>query len=843
MFRQITPFAVSGALSLALTTPALSQPPQTSSQERSSALEEVIVSAQRRAENVQDVPISITVLSQEQITNSNVVNSADIAAYTPSLQANTRFGPENATFTIRGFTQDLRTTASVATYFAEVVAPRGQSTQTSGDGAGPGSLFDLENLQVLKGPQGTLFGRNTTGGAILLVPNRPSDNFEGYVELTKGNLNSERLQAIVNAPITNAFAMRLGIDKSERDGTLNNIMNVGADSLGNVDYTALRLSTLWNITDTLENYTIFTHVDSESNGYTSQLYACDDPTSRLADPAAYDPQALIDGLPDLIALNINPLNPIPGVNTGSPFAFFTFQGCQDQLENQRQSGQFGFYDIASTVADPITRFEEKRFINTLTWDLTENITVKNILAYAHLHTENSSNIFGNYFPDQTDLEGKRELTVGITIANPDIPVTSQETWVWELQMQGLSDSGRFDWQAGLYYENSQPDGFSGNNAASFLYCEVATIAGDPTQANCFDPLNGLLGGVLNYRVKTEYLNKAVYAQGSYDIFEPLSVTLGLRYTWDETEGVGTKELYRFSGTASQPPQITSQAPSLESTAPTGMLEFTYRPLEDVMTYARYTRGYRQGTVNMAADPGLDTHEPETIDTYELGLKASFDWPIPGRFNIAVFDNTLTDMQLQGGYISTTSGPTTAIFNAGEGESRGVEIEAFFRPFEFLTASLSYSKLDTELVESADFCDRVAAVGILEGFSCTPIADAGNELPFAAESSYVLNLIWTLPVPLEWGLMTLGTTYAYTGEQRVAADSQTPDPYIDEFALFNANIDWSGIFGSNFDLVVFGSNLRNEEYETYKSGTLRTLGFDSRSVGQPKFFGARLRYNF
>src|SRR3546814_13370227 len=111
-------------------------------------------------------------------------------------------------FAIRGFTQDLRTTASVATYFAEVVAPRGQSLQNSGDGAGPGSLFDLENVQVLKGPQGTLFGRNTTGGAVLIVPKKPPDYFEGYIEGSGGNFDARRLHAVVNVPVTDTFKLR-----------------------------------------------------------------------------------------------------------------------------------------------------------------------------------------------------------------------------------------------------------------------------------------------------------------------------------------------------------------------------------------------------------------------------------------------------------------------------------------------------------------------------------------------------------------------------------------------------------------------------------------------------------
>src|SRR3546814_9808695 len=119
---------------------------------------EVIVTAQRREERAQDVPISITVITPQQMSNANITNSGDLATYTPSLSVNTRFGNEKPTFAIRGFTQDLRTTASVATYFAEVVAPRGQQSHTSGDGADPGPLFDLETIQGTKGPPGTTIG-------------------------------------------------------------------------------------------------------------------------------------------------------------------------------------------------------------------------------------------------------------------------------------------------------------------------------------------------------------------------------------------------------------------------------------------------------------------------------------------------------------------------------------------------------------------------------------------------------------------------------------------------------------------------------------------------------------
>jgi|GEM_PF-194413 len=800
---------------------------------RKPVVEEVIVTAQRREENLQDVAISITVVDQEQISNADMTNSADLANYTPSLSSNQRFGPENASFAIRGFTQDLRTTASVATYFAEVVAPRGQSSQTSGDGAGPGALFDLENVQVLKGPQGTLFGRNTTGGAVLIVPKKPTEEFEGYAEAMGGNLDALRAQAVVNFPVNDDIRLRFGVDHKERQGHLNNITGIGPDELGNVDYTAARLSLVWDITDDIENYSILSYVDSDTNGYTTRLFACN--------------TDIVPSVADLTGLLRGILSGELGFDTltsvANPFALFTAQPCQQQLADQEASGQDGFYDLQSSVPGTFTKIKEKRFINTTTWDITDNLTFKNIFAYAHLHTENGTNVFGTYFPDPTNPGGNREFTVGASVASPTIPVTSQETFVEEIQFQGLSLSDRLIWQAGLYYETSRPDGFSGNTSASFLYCDLGTIEQDPSQYDCFDPLGGFLGGVLVQEYKTEYLNQAVYAQATYDLLESLSATLGLRYTWDETEGYGIKTRYAYLAAVQQAPVQSITTPRVESQAPTGMLELNYRPFDGIMTYAKYTRGYRQGSVNLAADSGVDTHQEETVDTYEIGAKTSFGGWVPGRFNFSVFYNELKDQQLQGGYVSTNAGPTTAIFNAGESEIQGFEIEAFLQPLQFLTVALSYSYLDTELLEQGDRSDDVSEVGFLEGSTYTPIAVVGDELPFAPRHSYVANVNLFLPAPESWGLMSLGSTYAYTGEQRAAASNATPFDVLDDFSLLNFNLSWTEMFGSGFDVTLFGTNVLDEEYVTYVGGTYNIIGIESRGMGLPRTFGARMRYNF
>lgn len=813
---------------------------ETSGPKRSPMIEEVVVTAQRREESAQDVPISITVFDGKQLANANITNSSDLAVYTPSLSTNQRFGADNATFSIRGFTQELRTTASVATYMAEVVAPRGQSSQTSGDGAGPGAMFDLANVQVLKGPQGTLFGRNTTGGAVLLVPNKPKDEFEGYLELSGGERASQRIQGVVNLPLAEDFKLRLGIDKNDRDGHLRNITGIGAGELGSVDYLSGRLSTVWNVTDAIDNYTILSYIDSESTGYSSQLYSCN-----------------------------------PDYAQGGFFLVFAgalhYPACQGQLDRQAAAGQNGFYDVVSTIKSPMTAIEEKRLINTLTWDLDDDLTLKNILAYAHLHTENGSDIFGTQFRYNapliavppaldpilallglggggipTDPDQAREFKTGVSVPNPNEPVTSQETYVAELQLLGQFFDGAMEWQGGVYYENSRPDGFSGNNSAGLISCEMASIEGDPSGFNCYDPLMGAVGGVLVQEYKTEYLNRAVYSQATWHFNDEFGVTGGLRYTWDHAEGYGIKSSYRWLLAVPDPqnPGVQITTPSTSSHAPTGLIELDYKPFEGSMLYGKYVRGYRQGSVILAADPGLDTFEPEHVSTYEVGLKTQFGGPVPGRFNLAVFYNDFTDQQLQLGYISRTALQTTTIANAGKSRIQGVEGEAFFQPLEDLTFALSFSLLDTELLEQEDQTARVAATGdFLASQSVTPIADVGDELPYAPDQTYVASLNWRLPLPTDWGDVLAGATYSYIGQQRSAATSSGPYGMLDAFDLLNLNLAWTSIIGSPIDLNVFATNVLDEEYTTYTSGTYNLLAFESRAVGTPRLIGARLKYNF
>lgn len=804
---------------------------------RNSGIEEVIVTAQRREESLQDVPMSITVLDAKALSNANITNASDLATYTPSMSTNQRFGADNATFSIRGFTQELRTTSSVATYMAEVVAPRGQSSQTSGDGAGPGALFDLANVQVLKGPQGTLFGRNTTGGAVLLTPNKPKDEFEGYVEISGSEYNGMRFQSAASIPVSEHLKFRVALDRNKRDGFLTNTTKIGADDLGSSDYTSVRLSSVWDITDSLQNYTIASLINSNSTGYSSQLYACN---SNYVD--LNNTFLLLSG-----ALNV--------------------KQCQDQLARQKAAGQDGFYDTVSTIATPVTAIKERRLINTLSWKLNDDVTLKNILAYAHLNTRNGSDIFGTQFPYQiaglgVDPDPNREFKNGVSVLNPNEPVTSQASYIAELQLQGSSFEKALDWQGGLYYETSKPDGYSGNNSAGLVSCNMKSLENDGVinKFDCYDLLGGQVGGVLVQQYKTTYLNRAAYTQATWHFNEEFSVTGGLRYTWDHTEGYGIKTRYSWILAVAQAPNVATSSPSVSSKAPTGLLELDYKPFQGSMVYGKFLRGYRQGSVILAADPGADTFKPEKVNTYEVGLKTEFDWYVPGRFNLAAFTNDFSNQQLQLGYVSPSSLQTTSIVNAGKSRIRGIEGDAYFQIFDSVTLAFSFSLLDTVLLQQTDQKARIAAAGQaagnatgnpisgliggqITGASVTPIADVGDELPYAPKQTYVTNINWRLPLPEKIGSVDVGATYSMIGQQRSAATSSGPFGLLDSFNLLNLNFTWTGIMGSPLDLVMYGTNVLGEKYTTYTSGTYNLLGFESRAVGAPRVVGARLKANF
>ena len=792
--------------------------------------EEVIVTARRVQERLQDVPISITVFNQDQLTERNVVSGRDLATYTPSLSANARYGTENTTFAIRGFSQESRTTASVGVFFADVVAPRGGASSTAtGDGAGPGSFFDLANVQVLKGPQGTLFGRNTTGGAVLLVPQKPTSQLEGYIEDSRGNYDMRRLQGVLNIPLNDSVRLRFGGDWNQRAGYTKNVSGIGPDAYADTDYLALRASLVIDLAANVENYTIASYSKSENNGVAFQIGKCN-----------------------------------PDVGPGVTQVFSTM-AC-DQLARQQNYGKF---DVEGFNDDPRSFLRTWQLINTTTWNATDELTVRNIASYSELLNKTRAELFGSAWvlpdtvqpsannpPISTGQYAGTQFGFNTYRYAPGTSNANQSNFTEELQLQGKW--GDLDWQSGVYLELSDPIKDNAVISVSRLHCD------DYASFKCTDVaaesqnVNAALGSVTSQRYNTEYRNYGVYTQSTYRFNEQFSLTGGLRYTWDKVNSYGQNVQYSFLdpnvpvGICANPlvrPGVPARTPitspsecddnvTAKSDAPTWLVDFDYKPIDDLLLYLKYARGYRQGNTNPLGAGGFTTYGPEQVDSYEFGSKLSWHGAMPGNFNIALFYNDFQDQQLSMALLSSTNAPPNqAIVNVGKSAIKGFEVEAGVRPFAGTKVTLSYAYLDTKL-------KSVTTPVFPEGSpydSFVPLT-VGRELPYTPKNKLALSADYALPVPASLGDIIAGLSYSYTSNQTALYSAYGGLP---SFELLNATLSWKSVAQSSFDIALFATNLTNEKYATNVNDfyAVANARFVSYLYGEPRMVGARLRWTF
>jgi iron complex outermembrane recepter protein len=791
----------------------------------SDALADIIVTARRVEERLQDVPISITVFNQQQLSDRNIVSAGDIATYTPSLEVNNSFGSDNSTFAIRGFVEADFTSPSVGVYFADVIAPRTNGGTSAGNGAGVGSFFDLQNVQVLKGPQGTLFGRNTTGGSILLVPEKPNGEFGGYVEQSAGNYDMERTQAVVNLPLNDEIWFRLGVDHQTREGYLNNISGIGPSHFNDVDYTALRASLVVNITPNLENYTIGTWSESTTNGDYPKAFG-------------YTPGSVTD-----LATSIG---------------------------RQIAATSGNFYNIAN--GDPYAAQDVRQWsiINTTTWAIADNFTAKNIVSYSQFRQIQNSNIFGE--DGSSPLPGPPGSIAYLVSINgaPGAYNVSQSTTTEEFRLQGTPFDGRLTYQTGGYLEVSLPvDGFQAYYTPELVRCT------DPFTFQCSDVIGQVLGAqgfVGSEQLSaTEYRfhDYAFYGQATYKILDQLSVTGGVRYTADTTSGLGQVLALHYpapnvpSFSCGLPSPLVTGGTSAEvmanhglcdyidsqsSHAPTWMFDVEYKPTNDVMLYAKDSRGYRQGSVNVSFY-GLGNWKPEKVDTYEIGAKTSFLEPIHGTFEVTAFYNDFTNQQLQVNEVACTpqqlgtpqcpflGSPAAGIANAGKSTIKGIEIDSSISPFHGLRIDFGYAYLDTKLLSVTIPAPPIGFTAV--NFPST----VGGPLPFAPKNKASVTPTYTLPLPENYGPVSVGATYTYQSRE---FDTQTAPPGFQFLAAeknLNLNLNWDKIMGKPFDLSLFATNVTGEKYFTALSGIYTSFSYDVSYLNPPTMWGARVRYHF
>lgn len=815
---------------------------------------DIIVTARRSEERLQDVPISITVLSQDAITKRNIISSTDLGTYVPSLSTNQSFGAEKASFSIRGFTQEGKTSPSVAVYFADVVAPRSNGGTTSGNGAGVGSFMDLQNVQVLKGPQGTLFGRNSTGGAILLVPQKPTDRFEGYVQGSIGDYDMRRVEAVLNAPLADTFKVRLAIDRNERDGYLHNRTDIGPKDFGNVNYFAARLSVVADLTPDLENYTIASYSRSDTHGIIQQVRGCN------------RDYATAGGVTQIVG------------------QFACAQADRAAANN------YGFWDVENN--DPTARelVRQWQVINTTTWRASDTLTIKNIVSYAEYRESADFNLFGdnlvssgqtlNFAPLGLGVGAGGECFLGTpgcvtplqipTVAGQTLPGitlhpgvsgnnSAQSTFTEELQFQGRSGDDRLTWQGGAYLEVSKPLGWNTGLTSIFESCtDVATY-------QCTNPV--LIGSISASNVKDSFNSKALYAQATYKLTDQLSLTGGFRYTWDkvssEAENVNIfvpqqgptpfacQDVVRFNvgGLTGSPVfvngPLSAQCDNVlheNSSRPTWLIDLDYKPNEDMLLYAKWARGYRQGAIN-SNNLGLEIAQPEKVDTYEAGAKTTFRGAMPGYFNVAAFYNNFTGQQIAFNSVVALAFQgkvpnAQPILNAGKSRIWGIEADASISPFAGLRLDASYAYLNTKLISITPPTPIPVYYASLESS-----ADVGQPLVLSPKNKFTVTGTYTLPLDESIGRVSLSATFTHTDKNKAFSATLAPNNIIPAANLLNLNADWNSVLGQPIDLSFFMTNVTNQKLIVYPNSAYATMGVSGGQLNQPRMWGVRLKYRF
>jgi len=484
--KYISPFLATGLSLLVLSpaghaqSPAAAAPDDADAAKDAYVIEEIVVTARRKQENIQEVPLSITAMTPDDLARESINTAQDLMGKVGSMTVGANGAMRNSeAANIRGQGSTFGASPGVATYWAEVPLPQDSFTNNQG---GPGMFFDLQNVQVLKGPQGTLFGRNTTGGALVLEPVRPQDNFSARVQAETGNYNDRGYEFVVNTPLySDRLLLRVGGQKMERDGYTEDVLT-GKD-YDNRNYWTGRLGLTLRVGDDIENTLMSYRSVRDENG-TGNVIDEIDPSGVngfilgfVGQP--HDPTASQGGL--LGCASLNGLG--PSTNCG-----------QDIVAEQNARGK----RKVQLSADPFDKLETGAVVDIFSWKLNDALTVRNIASRAYYERNLA-----------WDQDGSRAKLNDIQARDTDSSNTITTTE--ELQLQGAHPEQGITYVTGVYYEKRRPKQWQ-------------------------ETITEVLGFGVNAQYKTTTRTKAFYAQGTYDfgVLSPSaqgwSLTAGARRT-------------------------------------------------------------------------------------------------------------------------------------------------------------------------------------------------------------------------------------------------------------------------------------------------------------------------
>ena len=802
--------------------------PQPATQAETAGFGDIIVTAQRREERNQEVPISITAFSGERLQQQNITTGQDLNNIVPSLQVGTagQASRDVEAYTLRGQGATYQGSSAVVVYLNEVPLIQGFTTAQQG---GPGNYVDLENVQVLAGPQGTLFGRNTTGGAVLLVPKKPTNAFEGYIQGSVGNYDYVGAEGAINVPlVSDQLMIRASGTYQDRDGfTEDVIWNKHRDDL---HYYAGRIGITFKPSERFENYLMVFGAKSRNNG------------------TGYIHRGW--NIPGLIGLGFCQEGPtVPGV----------IASCDVYRRQTELADELGPRKTRNGV-DGFERTSTWGIINTTDLELTDELTLRNIVSlqrykkdfsYDHDATPiQQSDVGPGRLPD-FPVPGLAEFgiaTGGYQNEKASGTRDNLKQVTEELQLQGNLLDNHLTFTVGGFYYKQDPTGTQFSTAVPFcpaVFTGSAAVCGANTQI---------------YAVTSK--SKALYGQGTLDLgafspsLEKLRLTAGYRYTWDTIKGASTFFLPLGPGsflclntiTVEATPEACTFGDTLKTKAPTWRFGVDYQPMSNLMLFANVSRGYKAGGFNpYSVRPSTRTFDPEKVTSYEAGFKS--DWnlgSVPLRLNVTAYTMDYANVQRTAGDANGLALGATIV--PASARIRGVEAEASIRPVRGVEIGGNLSYIDAKWKEftytalgTSEGCNGTVAPGGLVDASCT---DFG-----VPKWSFSVHASVDAPVPEEWGKLNFYANFSWVGENDLSAPrfpADQPGSIFDSYGLLNLSINWRNIGQSPFDATLFMNNATDKLYKIGFTNVFHLPGGTggwAENYGEPRMYGLRLRYRF
>ncbi|HET6536950.1 MAG TPA: TonB-dependent receptor [Sphingopyxis sp.] len=764
---------------MAIAMPAAAQGGATAAEdgasEQFSGIQDIVVTARKRSESVQDVPVAITAVSGDQMVERSVKDITDIAASTPSFYTQVSSGdPSALLISMRGqsSTDALMTLDSpVGVYLDGVYLPRQIGLRSA--------MVDIERVEVLRGPQGTLFGKNTTGGAVSITSRQPDmREVGGFASMILGEHGRMEATGALNVPlIEDVLAVRGVVQYSAVNGYGKNLRG---ERIGGDVSKSGRLNVAFTPTDRLKINLSGDYQKIDGDGIITRL-AWINPLNPDADSPFKAPTGVLNSI--LQSQGLDHTDPV------------LRQQVYEQLESAL-IGNGAFHD-APTSSNQFNKYKGYGVSGTIAYDISDYLSIKSITAKRWADRDSAVDFDGTPF----------------VLFEPRY-MTKSEVFSQEVQL--LSDPAeRFSWILGGYYSKE-----TGNE-----FTQTTTLP-SPTKLN---------PGISDGDVTNKSL--AFFGQGNYRLTDTVRITAGLRWT-EETKSLLTRNRTGLgAATVCNIPTGILNDPT--SGICEGYLSDTYsdwsyllsadwKPSNTALFYAKTSRGFKGGGQNIRGQAtGIESFnpfKPETVTDYEIGTKLDLlDRRL--RFNLAAYHAIYDDIQRSTSVLLPSGGASTLVTNAARATINGIELEVTARPTDALTLNVNAGFTDASYDR---FVDNIIGDRSDEGFPVPRWTVASNivyDLPTSVgDLKFVASYNWRSATQLR--------------PSAIAIDSLTQKAFGLVDARINLHID-----AIDADVALFGKNLFNKDYIVGGVDMDRALGFNIANVGTPRVLGVELRKSF